>query len=435
MDLQHKTEHESPNLEHTPPIAAMTDRTPCAPRPTGFLNFVLAFCLFLALACFPDPGAAERASPAERRPLVIGLDADMSKGAAQGGEAIRRGIILAIEEINAAGGVLGRPLELVLKDHRGTPARGVDNIEDFAAIDGLVAVVGGVHTPVALAELDAIHRHEIIYLGPWAAGTPIVDNAHDPNFVFRVSVRDESAGGYLVDAARRRGFRRLGLLLWRTGWGRSNETAIRGALEGIGSEPAAIQWFNSGQTDMSREIEALATAGADVVILVANPVDGRAAIRGIADLPEHRRLPVISHWGITGGDFHDQMSDTIAEVDLSFLQTYSFFDPTFPAKADAVYAAYCGRFGGCQSRADIVSPVGTAHAYDLVHILARAIEQAGSPDRRAVRDSLEMLGPYDGLVRRYDPPFTPARHDALDTSDYSICRYAEGGAIVPIVVP
>ena len=57
-----------------------------------------------------------------------------------------QGIVLAIEEINKGGGVLGRPLKLVAKDHRGNPARGIDNMTDFANMHDLVAVVGGIHT-------------------------------------------------------------------------------------------------------------------------------------------------------------------------------------------------------------------------------------------------------------------------------------------------
>ncbi len=367
-------------------------------------------------------------------PILIGLDADMSKGAAQSGEAIRRGLVLAIEEINARGGVLERPLSLVVRDHRGTPARGRDNIEDFAAMDGLVAVVGGIHTPVALAELEAIHRHGLPYLGPWAAGTPVVSNGYEPNFVFRVSVRDEHAGGYLVEAARNRGFKRLGLLLWRTGWGRSNEAAMHEALARQGLHPAAVAWFNTGEQNMSAQIDKLRAAGAEVIMLVANPVEGLIAIREIARRPEAERLPIISHWGITGGDFFAKAGDALSRVDLSFLQTFSFFDPPFPDRAARLYEAYCARFGGCRSPADVISPVGTAHAYDLVQLLSQAVERAGTTDRAAIRKSLERLGRYEGLMRDYDPAFTSDRHDALDASDFRLCRFDENGAIVPIGV-
>jgi len=373
------------------------------------------------------------AQAAESNPIIIGLNADMSKGSAKGGEAIRRGIVLAMNEINAAGGVLGRQFELVVRDHRANPARGVDDMETFATTENLVAVVGGIHTPVALAQMDAIHRNKVIYLGSWAAGTPVVENGHDPNYVFRVSVRDEYAGGFLVDAARKKGYTRLGLLLWRTSWGRSNEKAMKAALAKHGLAPAGVQWFNSGQKDMSWEIDELIAAGSDVIMLVANTGEGVTAVREMAARPSEQKLPIISHWGITSGNFHADAIDVIANIDLTFLQTYSFFDPPFADRADRLFGAYCEAFGPCQSRAAVESPVGTAHAYDLVHLLRLAIEEAGTIDRPRVREAFERLGRHEGLVRVYDPPFTDTRHDALDATDFRLSRYDESGAIIPIV--
>ena len=364
-------------------------------------------------------------------PIVIGLDAAMSGVDAQGGEAIRRGATIAIAEINAAGGVLDRPFKLMIRDHRANPARGIDNMDEFGATKDLVAVIGGVHTPVAMAELESIHRHQLFYLGPWAAGTPIVANGHSPNFVFRVSVRDEHAGGFLIEAAQNQGFKSPGLLLWRTAWGRSNEKAMTAALGNSDINLAGIEWFNSGERDMSQQIAALAAKGADVIILVANSADGRVAIRDIARMPASNRLPVISHWGITGGDFYERASADIKQVELTFLQTFSFFDSPFPDRTSHVYEAYCDLFGPCTSVADVRSPVGVAHAYDLVHMLGRAIENANSTDRVKIRAALENLPSHQGLMRDYNPPFTANRHDALDARDFRLSRFSTMGSIVP----
>lgn len=388
------------------------------------VGFLLAVSLSIIV-----PGLAS--SGPQAKPIAIGLDADMSSGSAQGGEAIRRGVVLAIEEINAAGGVLGRPFELRVRDHRGNPARGIDNIEEFSAMEDLVAVVGGIHTPVAIAELEAIHKHEILYLGPWAAGTPIVDNSYHPSFVFRVSVRDEYAGGFLIDAALERGFQKPGLLLWRTSWGRSNQKAMQDWLSRLGRDPAPVQWFNSGQEDLSEQIDALVISGADVVMLVANPVDGTALMRNMAARPAVQRLPIVSHWGITGGDWHIRAAAELAHVDLTFLQTFSFVDPPIPDRGERLYHAYCAKFNDCRRPADVISPVGTAHAYDLVHLLRMAIEKAGTTERDKVRSAMERLGRYEGVMRDYDPAFTPERHDALDASDFRLSRYDENGGIGP----
>ena len=159
--------------------------------------------------------------------------------------------------------------------------------------------------------------------------------------------------------------------------------------------------------------------------------EGVVVVRAMAAAPQEVRLPIVSHWGITGGRFYKETREALPLVDLRFLQTYSFIDPPFPARANKIVDAYCRRFPGCYSAESIFSPVGTAHAYELVHLLRLALDKAGTTDRAAVRDALESLGPYQGLIRNYSPPFTPDRHDALTASDFSLARYSTNGVIIP----
>lgn len=398
------------------------------------LALAMICCVFVTFSTSSVRANDQTASIPQGDPIVIGLDADMSSGSAEAGESIRRGVVLAINEINAAGGVLGRPLQLVVKDHRGNPARGIDNLEDLAKIENLVAVIGGLHTPVMLAELDTIHKHELVSLVPWAAGTPIIDNGRDPNYVFRVSVRDEFAGGVLIDHAYRAGYKKPGLLLERTGWGRSNEKAIGNALGDRGLTSAGTKWFDWGIDDLTPEIESLIADGADCVLLVCNPREGVVAIENMAALPSQHRVPIVSHWGITGGGrkFFHEIQGHLEDVDLTFLQSYSFLAPPFEDRASHVCDLYRQAFGEYESPMDIFSPAGTAHAYELVHLLVKAITKANSVERPVVRDALEVLGPCQGLIRDYDPPFTSDRHDALTPDDLQMCRFRQDGAIVPI---
>jgi branched-chain amino acid transport system substrate-binding protein len=276
-----------------------------------------------------------------------------------------------------------------------------------------------------------VHEHEVIYLGPWAAGTRVVENGYHPNYVFRVSVRDEYAGGFLIDTALRNGAKRPGLLLWRTAWGRSNEKAMQDALRARGLPIAPVTWFNTGQRNIQGPIESLYAQGADAVMLVANPAEGVSVVRAMAARSQRVRLPIISHWGITGGDFYSQVADVIDKVELTFLQTYSFYDPPFPRKARVLQLRYCEMFNACGTD-QVISPVGTAHAYDLIHLLSRAIRKAGSTDRPAVRAALEKLERYEGLVRIYEQPFSADRHDALDRADFSLAQFDAQGAIKPL---
>lgn len=368
---------------------------------------------------------------ADNHPILIGLDADMSSGSALSGEAIRRGTAVAIAEINESGGLLGRPLMLTVRDHRGNPSRGKDNIIELAEMKNLLAVMGGIHTPVAMAELDLLHDNKIIYLSPWAAGTPVVDNGKNPNYVFRVSVRDQFAGRFLVKGAAARGYKKLGLLFERTGWGRSNEKAFAKAADELGIKLTGVQWLNWGAKDLTAQIKMLKADGAEAVMLVANPREGVIAVKNMASLPADQRLPIISHWGITGGRFAEGVGEDLQKVNLSVLQTMSFMNPPRPDKAASFLARYYKMYKDTSKPEDIRAGVGAAHAYDLMHLLGLAVKQAGSLDRARVRDALEAVKHYKGLVRVYNPPFSPSRHDALSEADFSLARYGANGILVP----
>ncbi|TNC79656.1 MAG: ABC transporter substrate-binding protein [Oleiphilus sp.] len=368
-----------------------------------------------------------------KEPLIIALDADLSAVAKTGGVAIKRGALIAIDEINANGGLLGRPLELQEFDHRGNPARGIANIKRIAQLDNVLAVLGGVHTPVALQELPHIHEYGLLYLDPWAAGTPIVDNGYRPNFVFRVSVRDQEAGKVLVDGAKKKGAKRIALLLERTGWGRSNEKSMTAAAEAAGLEVATVQWFNWKQRDMEAEVRSIAESRSEAILLVGNAPEGAVAMRAILDHKDTMELPVFSHWGLAGGTFVKKLGiQALKQSRLFVLQSYSFLKPHAPDLNSNVLRAYQRLFDPKITATNIPAAVGVAHSYDLIHLLRLAVEQAGSANPAKVRAALENLPPHKGLVKNYAPAFSPQRHDALWAEDYFLSHYDSNGYLIPV---
>lgn len=130
----------------------------------------------------------------EKAPVFIGLDAEFGHPTSTSDEAIKRGILIAIDEINRSGGVLGgRPLKLVERDNRSVPARANANIRELAAITDMVGVFCGKFSPVVIEVLPTINDLKMILLDPWAAADAIVDNGYKPNYVFRLSLRDSWA--------------------------------------------------------------------------------------------------------------------------------------------------------------------------------------------------------------------------------------------------
>jgi branched-chain amino acid transport system substrate-binding protein len=140
-------------------------------------------------------------------------------------------------------------------------------------------------------------------------------------------------------------------------------------------------------------------------------------------------VPVVSHWGISGGRFPELAGPTAG--DAHFVQTYSFYGKKGPL-GERVLAALMKKYPQIKGPQDIFAPVGTADSYDAMHILANAIEQAGSADADAVRTALENpKAPYQGLIKTYDRAFTPDNHDALGPNDYIMVHY-EGDNVVPV---
>ena len=123
-------------------------------------------------------------------PIKIGQVAALSGASAQSGEAITRGLTLAIEEINAKGGLLGgRMLELVQRDDESSPPKGLIAARELAA-GNVAAIFGGIDTPVSLAMVPVLNKEKRVYMGVWAAGTGITRNGANPNYAFRVSAVD-----------------------------------------------------------------------------------------------------------------------------------------------------------------------------------------------------------------------------------------------------
>ncbi len=378
----------------------------------------------IALAALAAPS-----SLSAQEPIKIGHVAALSGGSAQSGEAITRGLSLAIEEINAGGGVLGgRKIELLQRDDESVPPKGVVAARELISKEKVVALFGGIDSPVALATVPVVNKEKVPYMGVWAAGTGITRNGAEPNFVFRVSAVDVLVDVKLLDYANKKfGSIKPGLLLVNNPWGASNET---GLLEAAKSNAAlhivGVEKFENADVDMTAQLTRLKEKGADTVIIVGNAAPG-------AQLMKSRErmgwtVPIVSHWGISGGRFPELAGPTAG--DAHFVQTYSFFGKQGTI-GERVLAALKKKYPQIKGPEDIFSPVGTANAYDAMHLLAKAITQAGATDGDKIREALENLsGKYEGLIKTYDHPFSKTEHDALGPGDYIMVRY-DGEKIVP----
>ena len=381
-------------------------------------------CAAVALALATGPIGAQ-----ERDPVKIGLVAALSGASAQSGEAITRGLSVAIDEINGAGGVLdGRMLELISRDDQSTPPRGLTAARELIYNEDVAAFFGGIDSPVSLAIVPLANQEKTPFVSVWAAATGITRNGADPNYVFRVSAIDALVDVKLLDyAAGEFDAGKIGLMLINNPWGESNETGLEAAdEENDAVEIVGVEKFESADPDMTPQLSRLRQAGAEAIVLVTNAPPGAQVMKSRERMGWD--VPVVSHWGISGGRFPELAGPTAGEA--HFVQTYSFYGDQ-SEKGVQVTNALKSAYSEIEGPADIFSPVGTANAYDAMHLLALAIDQAGSTDGDAIREALEGLDtPYEGLIKTYEAPFSAGNHDALSPEDYVMVRY-EGDEVVP----
>jgi branched-chain amino acid transport system substrate-binding protein len=204
-------------------------------RRTVFLTLVALLIVALALP-------ATIAWTQGKASVKVALVAATSGGSALSGEAIKRGLTIAIDEINAKGGVLGgSKIELVIRDEEGNPSKGVTAARDVIEREKAVAVFGGLHSPVGLAMLPVFHELKVPYVGTWAAATNITRNGRAPNFMFRVSANDDIVDHFLAKhVVEKLGKKKPGVILENTPWGASNQEGLTKWFGKLGpSRPAS----------------------------------------------------------------------------------------------------------------------------------------------------------------------------------------------------
>jgi branched-chain amino acid transport system substrate-binding protein len=384
-------------------------------------------CLALSLLTSGWLGLAQAAGP-----VYIGFDGAYSQKDSTSAIAIELGTQLAISEINRAGGVLnGRPLVLLTKDNDGLTARAEDNFREFAEQKDLVAVYGGKFSPTTMQNMPLSNELGLILVSVWGSAEPITAMPAAYPFVYRLSLRDQWAIPAMMRHAKQVYWaKRLCSIMPKTAWGRSGETALENNLERLDQSLVHVRWYNWGEGDFSRVIDRCIEEGAQAAILIANEQGGAAWINDMSAQPADRRLPTVAHWGVTGGAIHKLVGQNIIGLDVDIIQTFTFIRNERPvAKALAREVLDDQRFTTVDN---ISSPVGVAQAYDMTHLLALAIDQAGSTDRALIRQAMQDVEFYDGAIRTYERPFSEKNHDALTAQQVLFVRLQPDGALYPI---
>jgi branched-chain amino acid transport system substrate-binding protein len=341
--------------------------------------------------------------------IKIGVIGPFTGGSSSMGVSMRDGVTLAANQINAAGGVLGKKIELVLRDDEAKNERGVEIAQEFINNTKVVAAVGYINTGVALASQRFFQEAKIPVINNVATGTLVTHqfDKEPDNFVFRNAAPDVIQAPMIVEeAVTRRGFKKVAILADSTAYGDLGRKDLTAALEAKGVTPVASEKFNIKDTDMTAQLLKAKEAGAEVILTYAIGPELASIANSMAKIGWKK--PMIGSWTLSMANFIDTAgkNGNGATMPQTFIQ-----DPNTPTRK-AFIDDYLKEFKPKKGRID--SPVSAAQGYDSIYLLAAAIKQAGGTDGVKIKEALENLStPVNGVVTVYNKPFTKTDHEAI----------------------
>ncbi|MDO9316115.1 MAG: ABC transporter substrate-binding protein [Burkholderiaceae bacterium] len=358
-------------------------------------------------------------------PIKIGLSGPFTGGSSSMGVSMRDGVKLAVEEINAAGGVIGRKIELIERDDEAKNERGVQIAQELINKEKVVATVGFINTGVALAAQRFYQEAKIPVMNNVATGSLVTQQFKDQpeNYVFRNAASDSIQAPMIVEeAVVRRGFKKVAILADSTNYGQLGRADLEKALDLKGVKAVAIEKFNVKDVDMTAQLLKAKEAGAEAILTYAIGPELAQIANGMTKLGW--KVPMVGSWTLSMANFIDNAGPggEGARMPQTFIQ-----EPTTP-KRQSFIIAYLRTFKPKANRMD--SPVSAAQGYDSIYLLAAAIKQANSTDGPKIKAALEDLKtPVDGVVTSYNKPFTKEDHEAI-TANIPVFGEVKGQRVV-----
>ena len=311
--------------------------------------------------------------------LKVGLLSTYTGPLAEFGPVTENGVRLAIEHVNAAGGVFGKPIELVTGDTAADPNTAIEEARRLIEIEGVHVLVGPLTSGATIGVSDAVSAASRVPLVSPSATSPQLSLLDDDGFTFRSTVSDAAQGPILAQLAVDEGYTSVGVIYIDDAYGQGLADAFVNAYGGA----AAALGIRDGVASYLSELRQLAADGAQVLVGVAFPEQAQIFVREAIENDLFNRFLFVD------GTKSQELVDAFpAELDGAKGTAPSAGPNT--ADGDAWDAGYIAEYGE-------LSPLPfVRESYDAMAVLAVAAEAAGSVDGEAIRDAMLRIASPGG---------------------------------------
>lgn len=318
----------------------------------------------------PVAGASGGASAGEcDQQLVIGAVLPLTGGSATIGEDQRRGLELAVEQINADGGVLGSDLSLAVEDSEGRPQGAIDAATKLVTADSADVVMGEYSSGNTLPMAEYLQREGVVHINVGSSAGSLRDVG---DWSFGVIGLEDVAGPFVAETVKDLGFNRAAFVAPNNAYGEGALTTVQETYEELGGEIVESVLYEEGKSDYRSELQRLSAADPEIYIYTAYGQDAatlnqQAFELGLDDKPWY------------GIYLSMNTSDSPPEaVDGQVGMEVNYVGPD----GDFYREAYEEAHG------ETMQSSFSAYPYDAANLVAAAAEQAGCAEPAAIRDAL-----------------------------------------------
>jgi len=347
------------------------------------ISGLCATALTSALGC-KKTGDASGSGTKEGSEIVIGHYASMTGSTAHFGQDTDRGVRLAIEEANAAGGVLGKKLKLVTLDTRGDSAEAANAVSRLIDVEKASAVLGEVASSLSLAGGRVAQRRKIPMISPTSTNPKVTEVG---DYIFRVCFIDPFQGKVMATFARENlKFDKVAILKdVKNDYSIGLSDAFQKAFTALGGTIVAEQSYSQGDTDFSAQVTAIRGTQAQAVFVPGY----YSEVGTIARTADRLGLKV----PLLGGDGWD--SPDLFKIGGDAINGSYFSDHFAPDVATQKSQAFVTNFHNKYGQA----PTGLgALGYEAALVLIDAIKRAGKDDPSAIRDAIAATKGFEGVT-------------------------------------
>ena len=372
----------------------------------------LVFALLAAAACKSGGGDDARSKADDAGNIKVGVYADLSGQTSGSGQSTKNGVELAADEINKAGGVGGRQIELIVEDDKGVPDQSAAAVAKLVGQDHVHAVVGGAAAPSSLTAAPKAQEARVPMI-TLSSDDPKVTETGD--YIFRVAFLDSVQGEEMAKYAANNLKAKTAAILSEENSDYSRELAqsFEKSFSALGGQVTEKQSYAANDQDFKRQLTAIQSAGPDVIY-----IPGRYSQAGrIAKEAKELGIKAV----LLGADgWNDPQLFQLGGDALDGAYITSHYSADDPAQTVRDFtSAYKKRYGSAPDQA-------AARAYDAMKVLADALKRAGTSDAAKLRDAIAQTSKFSGVTG------TLTINAERNASKPTVIFKLQGGKIFPV---